>query len=128
MVPAGFIDAVSHMCLAVLSSVPIRTPAEVSVQLVYTQIARLGAGVALAFVHLFCAVITCESVWANAVVFCAARGVGAVFTWRKGAGIIELITVFAHVSYPLSGTDAGVIIHGVHTGSAILAGCRQAFV
>lgn len=128
LVLAGFIDAVSHMRLAILSSVPNRTPAEVSVQLVYAQRARLCARVALTFIHLLCAVISYESVRADAVVICGAGDAGAVFAWSKWAGIIELITVFAHVSDPVSSTDAGVVIHGVHAGSSVLTGSRQTFV
>lgn len=125
---AGFINAVSHMCLAVPSSIPSRTSAKVAIQLIYAQRARLGARIALTLVHLLCAVITCQSIWTDAAVFCGARGAAAFLTGGKRAGIVEFITVFAHVSHPLCGTDAGVVVHCVHTDGSIPAGSRQAFV
>lgn len=126
IVPAGLIDAVGHMCEAVRPAEPSGTPAEVPVQLVHAHRPWVRAGVAQALIHLLRAVITCESVRADAVVLRGAGSAGAVFTRSKGASVIELITVFAHVSHPLFGTDAGIIITSVHTGSSILAGCRQA--
>ncbi|KAF3848675.1 hypothetical protein F7725_015172 [Dissostichus mawsoni] len=115
IVPAGFIDAVGHVCPAVLSSEAFRTSAEVSVQLVHTQGLGLRAGVTLTLVHLLCAVITCHTIRADAVILCFPRGAGAVSTWSEGAGVIQFFAVFAHVSNTVFGTDTGVVVHVVHT-------------
>ncbi|KAF3848621.1 hypothetical protein F7725_015118 [Dissostichus mawsoni] len=128
IVPAGFIDAVGHVCPAVLSSEAFRTSAEVSVQLVHTQGLGLRAGVTLTLVHLLCAVITCHTIRADAVILCFPRGAGAVSTWSEGAGVIQFFAVFAHVSNTVFGTDTGVVVHVVHTGSCILAGCRETII
>lgn len=125
VVPAGSVHAVGHTCPALASTVSLRTPAEIPIRSVHAQGTGCAAGVARALVHFLRAVVARESVRANAGVLCRPRGAGAVFTRRKRAGVVELVTVFPHVSNALSGTDAGVVVHCVHARRAVVAGCRQ---
>lgn len=125
---ARAVDTVGHLSLAVLSSETCGTPAEVAVELVDALSMGFIARVAVALIHFHSAVITGEPVRADTVVFCHARSAGTFIAGSKGAGIVQLITVFAHVADLLPGAEAGIVVHGVHTGGPIVAGPRQALV
>lgn len=122
VVPAGFVHAVGYVRLAVLSSEPRWTPAEVSVELIHAHGAGLGAGATRALVHLLGAVVPRQSVRTLAVVLRRTRDAGAVLARRKGARVVEFVAFFAHVPDPVPGADAGVVVHGVHAGSSVVAG------
>lgn len=126
VVLAGSVHAVGHTCSALPSSISLRTPAEIPIGPVHTQRAGRVAGVALALVDFLCAVVARESVRADAGVPCRSRDAGAIFTWCKRASVVQLVTVLPHVSHTLRGTDAGVVVHGVHARRSVVAGRRQA--
>lgn len=123
--PAGPVDAVRHARPAAPPAVASGTPAEVPVGLVHAQGAGPGARVALALVHLLGAVLARESVGADAAVPRGAGRAGAILAGREGAGVVQLVAVLAHVSDPVLGTDAGVVVHGVHAGGSVVAGRGQ---
>lgn len=128
VVPAGSVHAVGHTGSAVLSSISLRTPAEIAIGPVHAQRPGCAAGVALALVHFLCAVVARESVRADAGVPGRSRDAGAICTRCKRASVVQLVTVFPHVSDTLCGTDAGVVVHSVHAGRSVVAGRRQALV
>lgn len=128
VVSARPVHAVGHACPALASSVSLRTPAEIPIGSVHAQGAGGAAGVARALVHFLCAVVARESIRAHAGVLCRSRRAGAVFARRERAGVVELVTVFPHVSNALRGTDAGVVVHCVHAGRPVGAGRRQTLV
>lgn len=122
VVPAGLVHAVGHTCPTLASPVSLGTPAEIPIGSVHAQGTGWAAGVARALVHVLRAVVARESVRADAGVLCRSRGAGAVFTRRKRARVVELVTVFPHVSNALRGTNAGVVVHCVHARRPVVAG------
>ena len=57
-----------------------------------------------------------------------ARYAGAVVAGGEKASVVELVTVLAHVADPVLGAEADVVVHVVHAGGSVAAGCGQALV
>lgn len=128
VVAARPVRAVGHACPALASAVSLGAPAEIAVGSVHAQGTGCAAGVARALVHFLGAVVAREAVRADAGVLRRARGAGAVLARRERAGVVELVAVFPHVPDALGGTEARVVVHGVHAGRAVAAGRGQALL
>lgn len=80
------------------------------------------ARVALTFIHILGAVEPCETIWAVAGELVSPRLAGTVGAWCHDTGIIQLITVFAHVPHWSFGTQAHIVTQMVKTCGTIVAG------
>lgn len=110
-----------HIILADFSSRSKRTVAGIAIDSIYTIGPDAFARIALTFIHILSAVGPCKAIWAVAGEIVSPRLAGAVCAWCHDTGIIQLITVFAHVPNWPFGAQAHIVTQMVKTCGTIAA-------